>query len=471
MTKRATRAAVYCRISLDADGDELGVQRQEADCRTLAADRGLDVVDVYTDNNVGASTRSRVKRRPEFDRMVADAAAGRFGVILAYSNSRLTRRPLELETFVDLHEQHGTTVETVVSGSDDLSTADGRMVARIKANIDAAETERTSERVARKHLESARAGKPVGGTRPFGWQDDKVTIDPTEAALIRQAADDLTRGHPLRRIVAAWNEAGVVTSRGGPWSPQTLRQVMRSPRLAGYRVHRGVVALDAAGRPVRGTWAAILDDKQHAAVVARLTAPEGRVRVPRRGARHYFLTGLLRCGVCNGPMYGNRDGETFAYRCDGGGNGSHTNAINGPGTDEVVEAIVLARLAREDLSDALPEPPETPDRVDEIGTQIEELMSAYVAGTLTGAVTFPAVERLEAERDGLRREVATAAAASAGPDVTHMTPDVWASMNTDERRAVAEVLLDAVLVKPAGRRGPIYDGTRVEPVWTKGDAR
>ena len=136
MTKTA---AIYARISLDAEGAELGVRRQEDDCRALAQQRGLEVAEVYVDNDMGASTRSKAKRRPDVERLLADARAGHFSVVLAYSNSRLTRRPLELETLIALHEQCGTTFETVVSGSDDLSTADGRMVARIKANIDAAE--------------------------------------------------------------------------------------------------------------------------------------------------------------------------------------------------------------------------------------------------------------------------------------------------------------------------------------------
>jgi hypothetical protein len=42
-----------------------------------------------------------------------------FDVILAYSNSRLTRRPLELEELIRLHESTGVPLATVVSGDDD----------------------------------------------------------------------------------------------------------------------------------------------------------------------------------------------------------------------------------------------------------------------------------------------------------------------------------------------------------------
>src|SRR4051812_10863947 len=125
-----TRAAIYCRISRDPEGLRIGVDRQEEDCRTLAKREGLVVVgEPFIDNDISASTLSR-KARPRYAALLEAASERRVDVVLAYSNSRLTRRPLELEDLIQLHERHGTQIITVVSGKDDLSTADGRMVAR-----------------------------------------------------------------------------------------------------------------------------------------------------------------------------------------------------------------------------------------------------------------------------------------------------------------------------------------------------
>lgn len=40
-----TRAAIYLRISLDADMDGLAIDRQRADCEAIAAQRGWQVVE------------------------------------------------------------------------------------------------------------------------------------------------------------------------------------------------------------------------------------------------------------------------------------------------------------------------------------------------------------------------------------------------------------------------------------------
>lgn len=73
----ADSAVLYCRISKDAEGDELGVKRQLADCTALADRLGLTVVDTYIDNDTGASDRTNKKAiRHEYIRMLADGREG-----------------------------------------------------------------------------------------------------------------------------------------------------------------------------------------------------------------------------------------------------------------------------------------------------------------------------------------------------------------------------------------------------------
>src|SRR3954454_23408465 len=119
------RAAVYTRISRDEEGLGHGVDRQREDCERLVAQRGWDLGEVFVENDVSASTASR-KPRPVYERMMAEVRAGRFQVVVAYSTSRLTRRPREWMDLIDLANKGAVAVHTVVSGSHDLSTADGR---------------------------------------------------------------------------------------------------------------------------------------------------------------------------------------------------------------------------------------------------------------------------------------------------------------------------------------------------------
>jgi site-specific DNA recombinase len=248
-----TRAVVYTRISRDTEGEALGVARQRQDCLDRAAREGWAVVDVLVENDVSASSYSR-KPRPLYAQLMERAQRREFDVILAYTSSRLTRRPLELEELIRLHEATGVRLCTVVSGDDDLGTADGRMVARIKASVDAAEAERVSERTRRAKLQRARAGQPMtGGGRPFGYADDRLTVIDDEAEAIRDAAARVLAGESVVNVVADWNRSGIPpTVKCGLWTPRTLRGILRSPRIAGLSEHRGKVVGTAV-------WPAIID--------------------------------------------------------------------------------------------------------------------------------------------------------------------------------------------------------------------
>lgn len=118
---KTTRAAIYTRISLADDDDTSGVDRQESDCRALAAANGWDVVEVFRDNSKSAFSG---KRRPAYEALLASARARDFDVVIVWAADRLYRRIAELEGLVE--DLRGIDVVPVKSGKIDLSTADGR---------------------------------------------------------------------------------------------------------------------------------------------------------------------------------------------------------------------------------------------------------------------------------------------------------------------------------------------------------
>jgi site-specific DNA recombinase len=77
LTTAVVRSAIYCRISLDWEGQGKGVQRQLEDCLAIAKRLGWTVVDHYIDNDTGASRYSKKKIREDYNRLLADIEAGR----------------------------------------------------------------------------------------------------------------------------------------------------------------------------------------------------------------------------------------------------------------------------------------------------------------------------------------------------------------------------------------------------------
>ena len=84
------RCVIYVRISRDKTGGGLGVARQEADCRALAARHGLIVLHVYVDNDMSAYSG---KPRKGYRKLMADIEHGRTDVVVAWHGDRLHRSP------------------------------------------------------------------------------------------------------------------------------------------------------------------------------------------------------------------------------------------------------------------------------------------------------------------------------------------------------------------------------------------
>lgn len=445
---------VYVRISRDREGNALGVDRQEQDCRALAARLGLEVARVFVDNDRSASTLSTKPRRA-FEEMMTEVEAGRIGTVLAYSNSRLTRRPKEFERLIDAYARTGVVFRTVASGSVDFSTADGRAMGRTVAAWDAAEAERVAERVRRQQEQMRAEGRWHGGWRAYGRGADGVTIDDDETRELLGAARRLLGGQSLTSLAEDLNQRGVPTSRGGRWTTRTLRRVLLRPHPATQDMAEALRSL--------------LEDK------TRTTTPGP--------ARRWLLSGLATCGICDGPLVGSASsmgvgrGTYPAYRCR---TGKHV-VISALTLDEYVAAIVVARLDRADAAAALPDAPgaveaqELADRAKALRARLDALADDLDVDERTMARRSKALrEALEATQKRYAEIAGTSPLDDFG-DRQESASEIWERLSLARRRALVERLMSVKVdrgsrgVVPRDRRWredlPSFDPQRVTITW------
>ncbi len=338
-----TASAIYARISLDHEDLGKGVDRQVADCTKLAKQLGWTVADTYVDNNVSAYSG---KRRPEYERMLADIEDGTIDAVLVYNMDRLTRQPREFERFNDIATAAGLTNVRFVTGDMDFGTDDGLFIGRIQAASAAQSSAATSRRITRKNQERAAEGKPHGGsTRPYGFENDRVTHNKIEAGLIRQLAARYLAGESLRSLTLWMTEQGVPTVRGSAWRSVTIRQIISSPRNAGLREYQGAIVGP-------GCWEPIISPTDRDRVLAVVA---GKKVSGRRSNRKYLLSGMLRCSNCHNMLFSSARQETRRYVCmsgpDHGGCGGIT--IVARPVEELIRDAVLVRLDSAALADAL----------------------------------------------------------------------------------------------------------------------
>lgn len=467
-------AAVYVRISRDAEGTEAGVERQEADCRALAERMGLPVVRVFTDNDIGASVKSK-KARPSYRAMLEAVRAGEVAVVLAYSNSRITRRPMDWEELMKLSESHGLEVHTVVSSSANFATADGKMILRYLAANDAAEADRISERVTRAKLQNVEQGTYRGGPRPFGYQDGGMELHGTEADAVRDASRRLLAGESLRSIAADLTAHGFTGTRATdkPLSAIQLRDILLRARNAGLMEHRGKITGPAV-------WPAILDESVWQAVRSILTDPSRRTNAGSSVLKH-LGSSTYCCGRCGAKLKASRSsGGYLVYRCR---DHAHLARRMEP-IDELVRDVVVLRLRKAGLTllssgRATDQQAEAlRDRITGLRARRERLPVDYADGLMDGHQLKAAGERIDAQLSEAVSELGVQASTSSLADVVKAPDpgDAFLNAAIGKQRAVLNALV-TVTVHP-GRRGrpegwnggPYLDPQSIHFDWKAGSA-
>lgn len=455
-----TPAAAYVRISKDMTGEALGVQRQEQACRDLAASKGWDVAQVFADNDVSA-TRSKV--RPAYQSMLRAIESGQVSRVVVWDLDRLTRKPSELEAFMDLADRHRVELANV-TGDVDLGTVHGRMVARIKGAVARAEVEKMSERLRAKFDQNVEQGKPTG-RRPYGWNVDG-TPRPDEADVVREIVRRIGAGEAVSEVVRNLNDRGVPAPASERWRTGGVRSIARRAKNIGMRVHRGKVVGE-------GPWLPLVTEAEHARALAVLDDPSRRTQAGTQPS--HLLSGIATCAVCGSPLRAMSSRGRPIYQCRGKAEGSGGGFCVSRGREELdgyVTGLVLARLGRKDAARVLA--PQDGGDSSLVDSQVAELRERQAAVVRLVARGLMPEDEAESIVDEVRQQIERVQAqASRGIDAEVLAPVIgakdpeaaWQALTLTQQRRVVQVLFERVALRKTGvgRRTPIHEV--VEVTW------
>lgn len=461
-------AVVYGRQSHDK---KTSIEQQATIGRRVVDEQGWRYGGTYTDGS--SASRFATKERPDWNRLLADLDAGRFGVLVLWEPSRGDRRLSTWAAMLETCADRGVRIY-VVSHERLYDPRNGRdWKALAEDGTDSAyESEKTSKRVRRDTDARAEDGRPHG-MRAYGYDRVAVldergqavgtrdVINAAEAGVVRETARRILGGESMRSVVADLNRRNVPTPKGWrgvpfvvpSWSSTSLRQVMLRDRNAGLRRHRGQ-------RFGAANWEPIYDEGTHDRVLALLRDPSRTTGASNKGAtRRHLLSGIARCGRCGGPMRVTPGGrQAPAYQC-GACLRVRRKKEN---VDAVVVAAVVERLARPDAIRALAAG--DPGRAEELTRSIAEAearMDLAADGFADGTITGDQLQRINAK---LRPQVTAwrAARAACAPQDGLLdlagddAAERWADAVLDVQRMVIAALMTVTVL-------PVGPGQRFDP--------
>jgi DNA invertase Pin-like site-specific DNA recombinase len=401
------RAAAYVRESTEEQGQGFSPDAQRQAIAGFAADNELELVAEYCDFHSGWR---KSEGRPEFQRLMADAAEGAFEVVLVYHTSRFARNQIEARRYKQmLRERLGIRVVSVTQPlGEDHTDPSAFLAESIHEMFDEYYSVSLSFWTRSGPKEKARQGHLVGSL-PWGYvrdPDTKLAVpDPERAPLVAEMFARYAAGNESDRSIAAWlNAKGTRTARGRPFGKDTVREMLCNAACAGY-----VSGLRDKSRVTKGLHEPIVTDELFDRV-QEVRSWRTRVVKPGRPSEDYLLRKLLYCERCGARMHGTRGSRAGVrrYQCSTRrhhGTCEQTMLAAGPLEEQLVDWLcgfqpdpdLLALVVDEIRAQADGGSGECDERRRELTGQLDRLRELYVIGDLSKAQYVMRRQALEEE--------------------------------------------------------------------------
>jgi hypothetical protein len=313
---------------------------------------------------------------------------------------------------------------------------------------------------------------PGGGIRPFGYDVDRKTVREDEAELIREAAGRVIAGEGLRTVVNAWTRRGVATVTGAQWKGTTLRRLLRSGRIMGYREHHGRLVSTAE-------WPAIIDEQTGRRLRRILDDPKRNAYDTT--SRSYLLAGIVHCGLCGAKMVARpvfSKGHRYRrYGCFKEAGGCNRVGIGAQPLEDLITEAVMIRLDTPALSKAVAarrddrkstSRTKAGDSVADLEQRLDDLAEMFGAGEISKSEWATARARLVRRLDEAKTREAAAIRKTnvtdqlARPDVLRRE---WPEMTFDRQRIVLNAIIERITIAPTTKAGNKFNPDRVDVKW------
>jgi site-specific DNA recombinase len=433
------RAVIYARFSTDLQ-NEKSIDDQVALCRKYAEHAGLTIVGTYADR---AKSGSSTVDRPDWQKLMTDARARAFEVLIAEHIDRISRNQADFHAAWDRLTFLGIKIHTP---NGEMGRLEGSVHAIFGEQYIHVLAQKTHRGLAGVVAEGRYPGGRVYGYRPVPGKPGQLEIDEEQAAVIRRIYQEYVAGRTPRDIARDLTREGVPSPRGGRWAASTIngnrkRQngILQNPLYAG-RIVWNRLRMDRdpdTGRRVprpnpKSAWQerevpslAIVDRDLFDAAQRRKAERSRGHPVHHKRPRH-ILSGLLRCGGCGGGMSvsgKDKSGRSRLYCTASRETGTCPaprtfylctveNAVLSQLRSELRHPAVIADYARIYAEErkrlagkATKERARLERRLKAAQAELERAFRAYTKGVVPEDVAAKEIGALRTERDQLEREI------------------------------------------------------------------
>lgn len=310
------KVAIYARVSTTEQAEEgYSIDEQLRVLIDFCNREGYEVYDEYVDRGISGKN---ISSRPAVQRLIEDAEAKKFDVVLVWKMNRLARKSLDLMNIVELLNSRNIAFRSYTEKYETESPT-GKLQFQMMAAIAEYERNNIAENVKMGMIARAKEGRWNGGN-VLGYnvvetegenkkrKNTGLQINEREARIIRTIFHLYTTGHGYKAIANRINRDGYRTKLNKTFSLNAIKTIVTNPVYAGYirynvrrdwnEKRRNNINPDPV--IVKGNHEAIISDDVWK--IAQEVYKSRSCKPNRVHDGEFPLTGIMRCPQCGAGM-------------------------------------------------------------------------------------------------------------------------------------------------------------------------
>lgn len=310
------RVAAYARVSTDSEEQQTSYAAQvDYYTKYIKGKPEWEFISVYTDEGISAVN---TKHREGFNRMIADALAGKIDLIVTKSVSRFARNTVDSLVTVRKLKEKGV---EVYFEKENIYTLDskGELLITIMSSLAQEESRSISENVTwgqRKRFADGKVSLPYKSFLGYERGEDGFPrIVEKEAEIVRQIYRLFMQGKTPSKIATILTEQGVPTPTGKEkWQGTTVESILTNEKYKGSALLQKKFTVDFLTKKQKvneGEVPQYFVEKSHNAIINPLEFDMVQAELARRkelGKKYScnsVFSAKIVCGEC-GEFYGSK---------------------------------------------------------------------------------------------------------------------------------------------------------------------
>ena len=227
--KKHQRVAAYCRVSTDSEEQITSYEAQKAYyTQKIEENPDWELAGIFADKGLSGTS---MKKRENFNKMIAACKRGKIDTILTKSLSRFARNTKDcLEAVRELKEL-GVNVRFEREGIDTANVS-SELITAIYAAFAQKESESISGNMRWSYQRRMEAGTFLPPSAPYGYRiiNKEIEIDPEQAVTIRKIFQWHLDGNSKERIARRLNEVGILSGQNKEWGRGAIHYILTNER-------------------------------------------------------------------------------------------------------------------------------------------------------------------------------------------------------------------------------------------------